>query len=243
MKRLGYIILGVCLFLTGCKEHGPRNHEEIREDAIEFVQDFIEDAYKGKDVSDKCLITLTACRMIDEIEQEFEIPYRLQDVLKVANVKIDSKKVSYCKDVKEFRNKKKLDYVIVRAKYEGREIKFYISFFSRKGNTGTEGEPLIWYTVGFVGFDNSSFSKKSGFTLEYDKSLPDLSPYILYTEAVAAQRFITKQLKVLPNKVVIPKDIQENENPIWQVYCGDSVLYQVYFSSKTPKIKRIIKLK
>ena len=92
MKRLGYIILGVCLFLTGCKD-SPRNHEEIKEDAIEFVQDFIEDAYKGKDVSDKCLITLTACRMIDEIEQEFEIPYRLQDVLKVANVKIDPKKV------------------------------------------------------------------------------------------------------------------------------------------------------
>ena len=79
--------------------------------------------------------------------------------------------------------------------------------------------------------------------MEYDKSLPDLSPYILYTEAVAAQRFITKQFKVLPNKVVIPKDIQENENPIWQVECGASVLYQVYFSSKTPKIKRIKKLK
>ena len=107
------------------------------------------------------------------------------------------------------------------------------------GNAARDAKTKVYC----VGFDNSSFSKKSGFTLEYDKSLPDLSPYILYTEAVAAQRFITKQLKVLPNKVVIPKDIQENENPIWQVYCGDSVLYQVYFSSKTPKIKRIIKLK
>lgn len=42
MKRLGYIILGVCLFLTGCKD-SPRNHEEIKEDAIECVRDFIED--------------------------------------------------------------------------------------------------------------------------------------------------------------------------------------------------------
>ena len=50
MKRLGYIILGVCLFLTGCKD-SPRNHEEIKEDAIECVRDFIEDIYKGKSVS------------------------------------------------------------------------------------------------------------------------------------------------------------------------------------------------
>ncbi len=243
MKRFGCIILAICLFLTSCREHGPRNHEEIRDDAIDFVQDFIEDIYKGKDVSDKCLITLDASRMIDEIEQEFKLPYRLQDVLNATDVKIDPKKVQYCKEVEEVRSNRKLDYVIVRVKYEGKEIKFYVNFFSRNGNTGTEGEPLIWYTVGLVGFDNSSFSKKSGFTLEYDKSLPDLSPYILYTEAVAAQRFVAKHKMVLPDKVVIPKDIREKENPIWQVYCGDSVVYQVCFSSDTPKILHTVKMK
>ena len=133
--------------------------------------------------------------------------------------------------------------MIVRVKYEGREIKFYVNFFSRNGNTGTEGELLVWYTVGLVGFDNSSFSKKSGFTLEYDKSLPDLSPYILYTEAVVAQRFVAKHKMVLPDKVVIPKDIREKENPIWQVYCGDSVVYQVCFLSDTPKILHTVKMK
>ncbi len=243
MKRLGYIILGVCLFLTSCREHGLRNHEEIREDAIDFVSDFVDDIYKGKDVSDKCALTMDACRMVDKIDQEFKLPYRLPDVIKATGVKIAPEKISYRKDVEEIRSNRKLDYVIVRGRYDGREIKFYVSFWSRNGKTGTEGEPLIWQTVGLVGFDNSSFSKKSGFTLEYDKSLPDLTPYILYTEAVAAQRFVAKHKSVPPNKVIIPKDIRENENPIWQVCCGDSVVYQVCFTHDTPKILNTVKMK
>ena len=110
-------------------------------------------------------------------------------------------------------------------------------------NTGVAGEPKILETVGLVRFDNSSFSKKSGFTLEYDKRMPDITPYLSYSEAVAAQRLIIKQKGLSPDKVIIPTDIRTKEHPIWQVCCGDSVLYQVYFSFDTPKIKRIIKLK
>lgn len=79
MKRLGYIILGICLFLTGCKD-SPRNHEEIKEDAIECVRDFIEDIYKGKSVSDKCVLYFSM-GTIYEIEDEFNLPSSLYEIM------------------------------------------------------------------------------------------------------------------------------------------------------------------
>lgn len=252
MKKIIYILLGACLIIASCKEHGPRNHEEIREDAIEFVRDFIKDVYKGKNVSNKCVQTLDFFRMDEKISQEFDLPYRLPDIIKATSVKIDPKDISFCKDVEENWDKGKLENVIVRVKNRGKEMKFCVHF-SSIGNTGTEGKPLMYYTVGFVGFDNLSFSKKSGFVLEYDKSQLDLAPYILYTEAVIAQRYVAKQNHVLPDKVIIPKDIKENADPIWKVFCGDSIVYQVHLTRKnntnnlydtyTPKILNVIKLK
>lgn len=250
MKKIIYILLGACLIMASCKEHGPRNHEEIREDAIEFVRDFIKDVYKGKDVSNKCALDLNCIRMDDKISQEFDLPYRLPDIIKATSVKIDPKDISFCKDVEEIWDKGKLKDVIVRVKNRGREMKFCVSFYSHNidGSNGTEGKPLMGHTVGFVGFDNMAFSKKSGFVLEYDKSHLDIEPYILYTEAVIAQRYVVKQKHVSPNKVIIPKDIKENADAIWKVCCGDSIVYQVHLAVKNsftyiPKILNVIKLK
>ena len=168
MKRLGYIILGVCLFLTGCKD-SPRNHEEIKEDAIECVRDFIEDIYKGKSVSDKC-VWLFSMGSISEIEHEFNLPSTLYEIIEKTGLKLEPQKVSYCNKVEEIREKGKLEYAVVRVKYKGKEILFHVMFCGgSEDNTGTAGEPKILETVGLVRFDNSSFSKKSGFTLEYDK--------------------------------------------------------------------------
>lgn len=243
MKRLGYIILGVCLFLTGCKD-SPRNHEEIKEDAIECVRDFIEDVYKRKSVSDKC-VWLFSMGSISEIEHEFNLPSTLYEIIEKTGLKLEPQKVSYCNKVEEIREKGKLEYAVVRVKYKGKEILFHVMFCGgSEDNTGTAGEPKILETVGLVRFDNSSFSKKSGFTLEYDKRMPDITPYLSYSEAVAAQRVIIKQKGLSPDKVIIPTDIRTQEHPIWQVYCGDSLVYWVHYPlTDTPKIKRIIKLK
>lgn len=134
---------------------------------------------------------------------------------------------------------------MVKVKYKGKEILFHVKFCGgSEDNTGTAGEPKILETVGLVRFDNSSFSKKSGFTLEYDKRMPDITPYLSYSEAVAAQRLITKQKGLSPDKVVIPTDIRTKQYPIWKVYCGDSLVYWVHYPlTGIPKIKRIIKLK
>lgn len=260
MKRLGYIILGVCLFLTGCKD-SPRNHKEIKEDALECVHDFIEDIYKGKDVSESCTYYLHD--YIQEIEDEFNFSQQIYKIIKRNNIKLNPQKVSFLNEVEEIWEKRKLEYVIVKGKYNGKDIIFHVRFRDSDGLTGTEGKPTIWKTFGLVGFDNSSFSKKSGFTLEYDKRMPDIFPYLFYTQAVAVQRLITRQTGVLPNKVVIPQNVlrEDDERIIWDAYCGDSILYQcyfspniskredanatyhLYFSDYTPKIKRIIKMK
>ena len=80
--------------------------------------------------------------------------------------------------------------------------------------------------------------------MEYDKRMQDITPYLSYSEAVAAQRLIIKQKGLSPDKVIIPTDIRTQEHPIWQVYCGDSLVYWVHYPlTDTPKIKRIIKLK
>ena len=257
----GYIILGVCLFLTGCKD-SPRNHEEIKKDALECVNDFIEDIYKGKDVSESC--TYYLYDYIQEIEDEFNFSQQIYNIIKRKNIKLDPQKVSYSNKVEEIREKGRLEYTIVKVRYNGKEIVFHVRFNNSDGTTGTEGKPVIWRTFGLVGFDNSSFSKKSGFTLEYDKSMPDIFPYLFYTHAVAVQRLIAKQKGVSPDKVVIPQNIlrESDEKAKWNVYCGDTILYQCVFSPTTsnrggvnatyhlyysddytPKIKRIIKLK
>ena len=87
MKRLGYVILGVCLFLTGCKD-SPRNQEEIKEDAIECVRDFIEDVYKEKNVSDKC-VWLFSMGSISEIEHEFNLPSTLYEIIEKTGLKLE----------------------------------------------------------------------------------------------------------------------------------------------------------
>lgn len=225
MKKVSLLLLSLCLFVSACKDkNAPKSPEEVKEAAIEVVQNFIEDIYNDDlDVDDYCYGLLAYCDNMD-IEDEFPTPCKISAAARQTGVKLDPSKVSFNKDVKEIREKGKLNYVLVEVKYEGHKYGFLVKF-NGDGKTGTEGDAMIYSTKGLVPFDNAKFAEKCGFTLEYSKEYNDLIPYVLLSNAVESSRIVKAQKKVLPQTVTI--------KGVWgydihfEVFCSDSLVYTV----------------
>lgn len=228
--------MSLCLLVSACKEKNtPKSSAEVREAAIEVVQNFIEDIYNDNfDVDGYCSSFMSLGADID-IVHEYPTPAKISDAARKAGIKLDPGKVSFNKEVKEIRENGELKYALVEIKYEGHEFGFLVRFNGR-GNTGTEGKAIILSTIGLVPFDNAEFSKKSGFTLEYSKEYHDMIPYVLLADAVEASRVVKNKKKVSPQTVTIKGDWEKGES-YFEVFCSDSNVYTV----KSNRITKIAK--
>ena len=76
MKKVSLLLLSLCLFVSACKDkNAPKSPEEVKEAAIEVVQNYIEDNYNDDlDVDDYCTTIFNLSSNI-EIEHEYPIPH------------------------------------------------------------------------------------------------------------------------------------------------------------------------
>lgn len=229
MKKVSLLMLSLCLLVSACKDkNAPKSPEEVKEAAIEVVQNFIEDIYNDDlDVDDYCTTIFNLSSNI-EIEHEFPTPYKISEAAREAGVKLDPAKVSFNKELKEINEKGKLKYVLVEIKYEGHKYGFLVKF-NGDGKTGTEGEAIIFSTKGLVPFDNTKYAKKCGFNLECnDDEFGDMTPFLCLAGAVESSRVVKNKKKVSPLIVTVKRDLYE-------VFCSDSLVYTI-------KNNRIIKI-
>ena len=177
MKKVSFLILSLCLLVSACKDkNAPKSPEEVKEAAIERVQDFLEDLY-DKDVDgdlENCIILLLGD---EKYEEEYPFPGTAYRAALQHNVEYSPKDFVYNENVMEFRTKDHLDYVRVETKYKGRKIWFNL-YFDGDGKTGTEGEARIISTAGLYKHDNDAFKRKAGFDLIYNETYDDLTPYL-----------------------------------------------------------------
>lgn len=176
MKKVSLLMLSLCLLVSACKDKdAPKSPEEVKEAAIERVQDFLEDLY-DKDVDgdlENCIIFLLGD---EKYGDKYPFPGTAYRAALQHNVEYSPKDFVYNENVQEFRTKDHLDYVRVETKYKGRKIWFNLCFDA--GKTGTEGEARIISTAGLYKYDNDAFKKKAGFRLIYDETYDDLTPYL-----------------------------------------------------------------
>lgn len=227
MKIKILLLLYVCMLLTACKDNNaPKTTEELKEYSIGIVKEFIEGLYgDDSDIDDLCHKTIIGS---DDFDTEL---WTIAEAARTAKVKLDPQKVSYCSEIKEIKDKSKLKYAAVKVKYEGKEIRFLVHFHSSgsSAETGTEGKPCIYSTMGLVKFDNRSFYKKNGFVLDWDSTLDDLVPYVNWIKAVEAFRLVVKEKNISPDKVSIRSDwrTSEESDGCYEVLEGDSIVITV----------------
>lgn len=177
MKKVSLLMLSLCLLVSACKDKdAPKSPEEVKEAAIERVQDFLEDLY-DKDVDGDLEHCLGFITWDEKYGDKYPFPGTAYRAALQHNVEYSPKDFVYNENVKEFRTKDHLDYVRVETRYKGKKIWFNL-YFDGRGKTGTEGEARIISTAGLYKYDNDAFKKKAGFDLIYDESYDDLTPYL-----------------------------------------------------------------
>lgn len=224
MKNGIFYLLGLCLILASC--NAPKSPEEVKEAAIEVVQNFIEDIYNDDlDVDDYCswCCFLHDCESLANIDEEFSIPIKISVAARENGIKLDPAKVSFNKDVKEIRIDREgyRKYFRVEIKHEGHKYGFMV-YFSPGGKTGTEGKAKIYTTIGLVPFNNAKYAKKTGFTLDcQDNRFGDMTPYAHFAYAVESSRIVQNEKNVKPLHVTI------KGRRSYEVFCSDSIVYTV----------------